>query len=180
MPVSHSQIVREVHPASRSALLFRRSRCRFRKTFSIQYSEFDFTSLFPSIHFLHPCQKQPWMKTARRLDGKTMSGLPGSDFACNRNRNPFRNKNCRTAISGLVFFERIAAILARRRIVEIVSIGVPPLGHVPSLSPVLDANVMIFNQFLTSGILMHCCRPYTIDCAYVVASARSMVHYARD
>ena len=50
-----------------------------------------------------PCQKHPLMNITVLYLGRTMSGLPGNPFWCNRKRKPFANKKRRTKTSGLVF-----------------------------------------------------------------------------
>jgi hypothetical protein len=89
---SHSQIMSVRQPILRRSLLCRRSRCWLSATFWPQYFAFDFTVLLPSMHFRHPCQKQPWTKTATLWDANTMSGLPGSRLSCNRKRSPFAKR----------------------------------------------------------------------------------------
>lgn len=55
------------------------------------------------LQFWWPCQKQPLIKMAVLYFGRTMSGLPGISFRCNRKRKPCANKKRRTKTSGLVF-----------------------------------------------------------------------------
>jgi hypothetical protein len=63
-----------------SSLLIFRARWMFEWIFVVQYSRFDFgTGL---LHFRHPCQKQPSIKTARFLSRNTKSGDPINDESC--------------------------------------------------------------------------------------------------
>lgn len=63
-----------------SSLVIFRARWMFEWIFVVQYSRFDFgTGL---LHFRHPCQKQPSIKTARLLSRNTKSGDPIKDESC--------------------------------------------------------------------------------------------------
>ena len=75
---SHSQISSTCHPLSDSFFRLRMSRARLPAIFVRQYPVLDLTARFPSTHFSHPCQKQPWTKTASLRLAKTISGRPGS------------------------------------------------------------------------------------------------------
>lgn len=63
-----------------SSFLIFRARWTFERIFFVQYSRFDCgTGL---LHFRHPCQKQPSIKTAIFLSRNTKSGDPIKDESC--------------------------------------------------------------------------------------------------
>jgi hypothetical protein len=59
---------------------------------------------------LWACQKHPRTSMIFRCRGRTMSGLPGNSGTCSRNLYPSRCTIRRTINSGVVFFDRIAAM----------------------------------------------------------------------
>lgn len=63
-----------------SSLVIFRARCTFELIFLVQYSRFELGSGL--LHFRHPCQKQPSMKTTRLLSRNTKSGEPVSVVSC--------------------------------------------------------------------------------------------------
>lgn len=111
--VSQPQITRTLQPILRS---FRRtflSRSAFEVLFVFQKAAFVRGITRPNLQ-LCMCQKHPCTKTTFCLLTKTMSGLPGRSDRCSLNRKPNRWTRDRTISSGLVSFERIAAIFRLR------------------------------------------------------------------
>ncbi len=110
--VWHCQTVRTPHPSLRRALQSLESFCRFFSSFGPQKSSRD----FGGRPILHPCacQKHPFTKTTFRLDGNTISGVPGRSRRCKRNRYPIWCNRLRTINSGAVFFPPMRDINALR------------------------------------------------------------------
>ena len=77
--------------------------------FSLIISPFSF-SVAP-----YPCQKHPFTKMQVRYFLSTISGCPGNRLWFYLYRNPLAHSPRRTIISGSVYFDRIAAVLADRR-----------------------------------------------------------------
>lgn len=99
LPTSHSQIVMTRQPASASRSSFEASRVTFDANLAAQNSG----RVAGVVAILQPgcrCQKQPWMKTAARYLGSTMSGRPGRLRTCTLNRSPVAWRYRRTSISG--------------------------------------------------------------------------------
>ena len=102
---SHPQTTKTRQPrACRSAVLSI-SRCRFRSSFLVQKSQFDFDGRYD----LHPscmCQKQPLTKTTVLYFARTMSGVPGYRRSFLRKRRPLENRKRRTTVSICVSLPR--------------------------------------------------------------------------
>ena len=76
----------------------------------------------PSWQLLCWCQKQPCTKITLWCFLNTKSGFPGSLLSCRRYLYPRECTSLLTAISGLVFFERILLIILLRFSGDIISI----------------------------------------------------------
>ena len=64
-----------------------------------------------------PCQKQPLINSTVLYLGKTISGFPGRVFTFSLYLKLLANKNCRTSISGFVFFPFMRLMLKERVVV---------------------------------------------------------------
>ncbi len=100
--VSHSQIIRTLHPAAFSASSAARSRAIFASNFAAQKSVLVFGVVAPRQPACR-CQKHPCTKIAIRWRGRTMSGRPGRSRRWRRKRYPMACRARRTANSGFVF-----------------------------------------------------------------------------
>ena len=110
--VEHSQIVATLQPKLISSFLTLVSRNLFAKSFCCQMSVLPLGSL----DIKHPCQcqKHPFTKIITRHLGMTISGLPGRWPEFNEYLNPLACRALRMSISGLVFFDRMPAIMRLR------------------------------------------------------------------
>ena len=112
---SHSHITNADQPAFSRASALRASRMTVASNFSFQKS----TRVAGVAARLQPgcrCQKQPLISITFLRLWKTISGRPGSPFACRRYRYPCRWRSCRIRSSGPVFFPFIAAMFRRREL----------------------------------------------------------------
>lgn len=99
---SHCQITITRHPIFSNKEKVILSRSTFPYIFLLQNSRLV-SGIVAYLQSECPCQKHPLMNMTVLYFGRTMSGLPGKSFRCNRKRKPFANKKRRTKTSGLVF-----------------------------------------------------------------------------
>jgi len=97
-------------PLARSRRKLRWSRARFARSLSRQNIE----SLCSHVGSRQPCQKSPSTKIATRSLGKTISGEPGSERLCSRNRSPAARSSLCTCFSSEPFLS-FTSFIARER-----------------------------------------------------------------
>lgn len=111
--MAHSHTTKTLQPSAISASIWRASREAFPVSFASQNSR-RVPGILKRRHPVCLCQKHPWTNTTAFQRRNTMSGLPGNDRVCSRNRRPSSHIRRRTNSSGDVSFPRIFAIAADR------------------------------------------------------------------
>lgn len=119
--LQHSQITTTRHPASTSVFMARLSLAIFSENFFCHFS-WLVCGLVEYLHSQCLCQKHPFTKMTVLYLARTISGLIFRIFEFRRYLKPWEWINFLNSISGLVFFERIPAIILERVVKETMSI----------------------------------------------------------